>query len=466
MIAKAAVIIDWPDLRSAIRLAGKQVVVRDVAALITASVQEDALSANQAIDRYFLFSDPASLGDEFEQQVWHDSDMEIVNQPGAPSNVRERVIAASIAAALENSYQHFYLVSGSNDYDILAKELRKRGISLTHYSDRSGPIVRLIENAADVPSTEGSRTEIEANTGEEELSGVLRLIRSAVITRTQRQLSITARALSTPTAAAKAVEKLLSWINQSAFGPEAILAWTDETRHWNGSLEVAARLSANLSVPVFEASIREEGEGRHIIGLPEELSTVNKVLIVDDAAFTGRTLRLLKDHCTSVREDLETRGAVLSSLSPAAAGVDFWGETHEGTDVLFPWGWARSVDQFYDLLRKLGTRDRRWMPRQATKSMWKTCLTDQEASSTYLLENLGSETVELSKNEADRPLGADSDHVLYVVSGNIDIFIADAGGHFEEGEFLFIPSVVPYRISLEPNSKLLRLEFRHAIGAL
>jgi hypothetical protein len=463
---KAAVIVDWPDLRNAIRLAGKQVVVRDVAAWITSCMQEDALSANQAIDRYFLFSDPTSLGDEFEQQAWHDSDIEIINQPGTPSNVRERVIAASVAAALENSYQHVYIISGQNDYSVLTKELRKRGISLTHYSERSRPIVQLIESAADVPSTERERSEIVTNTGEEELSGVIRLIRSAVIMRTQRQLSITARALSTPAAAASAVEKLLGWINRSEFAPQAILAWTDETRHWNGSLEVAARLSSSLTVPVFEASIREEGEGRHIIGLPEELSTVSKVLVVDDAAFTGRTLRLIKDYCASVRDDLDTRGAVLSSLSPAPPGVDFWGETHEGTDVLFPWGWARSVDQFYDLLRKLGTRDRRWMPRQMTKSMLKTCLTEQEASSTFLLENLGGNTAELSKNEADGPLGADSDHVLYVVSGNIEIFIGEAGGCFKEGEFLFVPSVVSYRIMLEPGSKLLRLEFRHAIGAL
>lgn len=461
-LVQVALVVDWPDLLAHLEGCSVSWVLQPLVNSLTESARDYALSATGSVGSSRVYATPATVGSEEAQRIWYDAGFQLHTQPSSPTEVRDRIVADCLELVLEESCGAVILVCGESEYRQLSRSLRRHGARFELWKSRN-PAAGSSEERSVLDILQLSTSSIPksySDHGDGELSGVLRLLRREVIKRTQAQLSREARKLSSEKAIKEAFASLAEEVRLSGFTPTSILAWTDETRHWNGSLTVAGRLSELLDCEVAVAEIREEGESRAILSRPD-LQGNGMVLVVDDAAFTGRTLRMLRAACLDLAPESSVRTAVLSALDPVCEDVDFAPATHRGKDVLFPWGWARSVDQFYDLLRELGTRDRRWMPRTYTGELRATELTEGEASFVRLL-SWSSESAPETEDEATLELAGSrqGDHLLYVIREKAEVTIDGATGVFDPGEFIFIPRVVPYSLALRPESEVLSLEFR------
>lgn len=448
---KAAVVVDWQNLKALLR--GKA--PSDLPAQIVAFTQELALASN-SIDAHHLYSRPIDLGPDAEQLIWSQAGFEIHSQPGTSSSVKDQIVADSLAMVIDHDFKKIFLICGTSDYDVLKRELRRRGCQLDIVDSES----RLVADVLSKINSERSSMRADSiSIVSNDLTGVVRMIRESVVARTQRQLSPKARKLGSKKSAEKSFQKLIENFYAEQFVPDLIVAWTDNTRHWNGSLEVANRLKLEFQCEICEIGIREEGEKRHLTVLPDSIGTSKVALIVDDAAFTGGTFKLLKSACQAANPSGIFKTAVLSALDPVCTEVDFHADRHQGTDVLFPWGWARSVDQFYDLLKELGTRDRRWLPREHVDGLDLSEITDQELCSVVLIENNSAlrDRASASYAVAERL----SDDAVYVLRGEIFITVEGVSERFLPGEFLFIPRVVSYSLELAGGASILKTAFRN-----
>lgn len=447
---KAAVVVDWQNLKAVLR--GKPPL--DLPNRIAAFAQDQAL-ASSSIDAHHLFARPVDLGPEADQLLWSQAGFEIHSQPGTASAVKDQIVADCITMVIDHGFRRIFLICGSNDYDVLKRELRRRGCQLDIVDADSKLISDVVR---DFGSGQPAVRVDSEMIGPDDLTGVVRMIRESVVARTQRQLSPKARKLGSRAGAEKSIQKLISDLRDASFIPDLIVAWTDNTRHWNGSLEVASRLKTEFDCEICEIGIREEGERRHLTRVPDAILTSKIALIVDDAAFTGGTFRLLKLACAKANPSGLFKTAVLSALDPVCVDVDFYAERHQGTDVLFPWGWARSVDKFYDLLKELGTRDRRWLSREHVHGLDLAEITDQELCSVTLIENRATRDQTAASYAVAERL---SDDAVYVLRGETLITVEGVSERFSPGEFLFIPRVVSYSVELSGGASILRTAFRN-----
>lgn len=457
MHMKAALIVDWADFSAALSRLGIHEALPELVATLKRTATETAVARSLSLETLRVYTTTKAMRDDDQQAIWDAEDFQIQSQPGKGASIRDRLVAETAEIASDHSL--VIIVTGTRNYRDLRNVLQRRSVQLevwcdddcTSFAGHVGFLAKLKLSVSpeDAAPVAGSS-----------LSGVLRVVRTEIIKRVQRQLRKDARLLSSSVETDAAFTILAQKIKDARVRPDRILAWTDETRHWNGSIEVARWLSTRTSIPICEAAVREEGEARHVLNMPQELDAAKSVLIVDDAAFSGSTIRMLREACLQAKPRLSVHSAVLSTLVPPPIGLDFWAVEHSGTDVLFPWGWARSVDQFYDLLKELGSRDRRWMPRLKLDGGVETQLSKDESCSVSLVTNYGQIPMKLTFNEA-----RSSDHMLYIISGKHSVIVEEVSGEFDSGEFIFIPRSVPYAIGVPTHGELLRLEFRNVSSA-
>jgi mannose-6-phosphate isomerase-like protein (cupin superfamily) len=111
------------------------------------------------------------------------------------------------------------------------------------------------------------------------------------------------------------------------------------------------------------------------------------------------------------------------------------------------------VVKYYDVLRDLNIRDRRWMPRDFGGALRTTSIvTDRDPASVQLVTFGGV-------NDTEIPVKEHKDELLYVLSGEVEIEIRETSGRFTAEEFIFLPHVVPYRVKLLNAAALLFIKF-------
>jgi len=303
------------------------------------------------------------------------------------------------------------------------------------------------ESAAETEATQSYNMTLSAS------KGVMRLLRERIADRVAAQLDASVKTYSSLESVRQGCKLLADKIKAAGYKPDAIIGWHDPEGTYRGSETIANLLAHELGVEARLASVRESGENRQVIEQLDWLTNYNKILIVDDAAYSGRTLTVLRDHCISVKPSLEVRFAVLSALTPVAIPDLFYVSTHRTEELLFPWGWSRLIVSFYDLYSLFGILDHRFVTHEIED--WGSIATVvEDFTGTVRLLTISSSGV--FHHEAER----ESDSFLYVVEGTAEIRIRNQTGTFIEHEYIFIPREIEYDIAASQKVVILHLASR------
>jgi hypoxanthine phosphoribosyltransferase/mannose-6-phosphate isomerase-like protein (cupin superfamily) len=284
-------------------------------------------------------------------------------------------------------------------------------------------------------------------------AGVMRLLRERIADRVAAQLDASVKKYSSPEAVREGCKLLAERIKAAGYVPDVIIGWHDPERTYRGSETIADLLAQELGVEARIANMRESGEAREVIEELDWLTDHSNALIVDDAAYSGRTLTVLRDHCLSVKPTLEIRFAVLSALDPVALPDLFYVSTHRTEELLFPWGWSRLIASFYDLYSLFGILDQRFVTDE-TEGWGRIATVAEDFTGTVRLLTISPSRV--VHHEAER----ESDTFLYVVEGTAEIRIRNQTGTFLENEYIFIPREIEYNIAAERKVVILQLASR------
>jgi hypoxanthine phosphoribosyltransferase len=285
-------------------------------------------------------------------------------------------------------------------------------------------------------------------------TGVMRLLRERIAERVAAQLNPSVKKYSSLESVKEACKLLADKIKQDGYIPDIIIGWHDPEQTYRGSETIASLLAQELGIAARLANIRESGETREVIEQLDWIQDYNKVLIVDDAAYSGRTLTVLRDHCISVKAALEVRFAVLSALAPEVLPGLYYIDRHQTEELLFPWGWSRLIVSFYDLYSLFGILDHRFVIGEPADWGSAATVAHDFAGSVRLLTIDPSGTFH---QEAER----ESDSFLYVIQGRAEITIREQAGTFLEKEYIFIPREIEYDITaVEQKIVILQLGSR------
>jgi hypoxanthine phosphoribosyltransferase len=453
---KGALIVDWDNLRTSLKRLGYSSSPQLVAEALRSKATEFAVAENSKLDHIEVYASPAGFGSPTLQEIWLHIGYNLHPTPPDPETSRQEIYGEVLSLLYSQNFDFFIIATGDYDYTPLMKKLETSGARCHIWladatKSRAGRSSSIrIPVLLQLPLSVDSRVDAGEITAFE---GVVKVIESEIIRRTQRQLEEEARKYSTNATVNKVFDTLTERIQTSDFAPDVIIAWTDYTKHRIGSEAVANELHSRLMCPTERVGIREEGERREIQFIPD-LSHNHRALIVDDATFSGKTLNLLETILKAKYPTIEFRTAVLSAQVPVTLPVNYYGDMHSTDDLLFPWGWARRINKFYDLLRQIGIQDKVWVSRELTNAILTSTIVKDQLCTVQVLSCIP----DLSVEETFTLISAkhQTDELLYVVSGEVEVQIEESKGVFRKEEFLFIPRIVPYHLVLRSDSILLR----------
>ncbi len=280
--------------------------------------------------------------------------------------------------------------------------------------------------------------------------GILGLLRNRIMRRVTEQLDPSVKRYKTMDAVEQGARALASKIKGDKFVPDIVLGWRGLDRIYQGSEIVANLLAEYLGAPLRIIDVEEIGETRQVAEDCHWLKGLGKVLIVDDACYSGSTLRAIQEKLKGVNPTVELRFAVLTTLEPDRLPNLYYVTVHNTEELLFPWGWSRLIVGFYDIYKLFGISDRRVVSHEAT---------DWGLTDTIAKEHIGSVrllTIESRKEMQQEPNG-ESDIFLYFLSGPAEVHIGDKAATFFPGEYIFIPRGIGYSVSAKDTVQVLEL---------
>jgi hypoxanthine phosphoribosyltransferase/mannose-6-phosphate isomerase-like protein (cupin superfamily) len=255
-------------------------------------------------------------------------------------------------------------------------------------------------------------------------------------------------------AVADGVARLADTVRADGFVPELIVCWRDPEYTYRGSETVATALAGNLHVDTKAVEVREEGERRELIDDFSWMRGLSKVLVVDDACYSGATLRGIVGRCLEVEPGADVRCAVLTALDPTRVSHLYYVQQHKTVDLLFPWGWSRSIKRFYDIYGFFGILDRRYVTGETGPWGNLILLAEDFIGAVGLLELAPGANCDQSPRR-------DQDIFLYVVLGRVKVTIGNSSGYFDRGEYLFVPREVGYSLHSAEGATVLQLASRN-----
>ena len=285
-----------------------------------------------------------------------------------------------------------------------------------------------------------------------DLGGVASILSQRILIRTERQLHPKARKYNSEKKCLAACSRIASRIRRKPAIPECAVAWSDNTGRHDGSVFVGEALAADLGIPLVVLDVEEVGEMRKVVSDCSFAASFKRILMVDDAAYSGRTLRELGQALKTAAADVEVTAAVLAAKSGSGMPPGLTADTiGDFDDMLFPWGWSRNTRELYDAYALLNIRDR------TTVSVERL-----SGSSLYRLDDEFSGDVSIMDLEGDQsaPGGGSAlgDSFLYVLFGAVSVKLGGAQGLLTAGEHLFIPRGIPFQVSaVKRSAKILQL---------
>lgn len=280
--------------------------------------------------------------------------------------------------------------------------------------------------------------------------GVLRLLQERIIKRVTEQLDPSVKRYKTMDAVEQGCRALASKIKEDNFTPDIILAWENPNSTYHGSEIIAELLAGEIDAPIRIITMQEIGEEREVVDDCQWLKGLRKVLIVDDACYSGNTLSVIQKKLNEVDSTVELHFAVLTTLKPRILPNLYYVRTHNTEELLFPWGWSRLIVKFYDLYKYFGISDRRVVLHEATD--WGSTETiDKEFKGSVRLLAIKS------NKEIQQEPNREFDAFLYFLSGSAEVHIGEKSGAFLPGEYIFIPRGIGYTVNAKDTVQILEL---------
>ncbi|HUV03182.1 MAG TPA: TIR domain-containing protein [Desulfobacteria bacterium] len=198
--------------------------------------------------------------------------------------------------------------------------------------------------------------------------GVRELAKDRIIHRTKEQLNPQCKLLKSSNSVIKASKNLAEKIRKDGFVPDIIVGWRHaDNKKYEGSNVVSELLAKNLKIEKAQIDIKEVGEKRVFLKSYDWASNVSKIIVADDACYTGKTLEAIKRGLLICNQKLEIRFAVLSKKVDYHIKDIYYVFTHDTEDLLFPWGWSRSISKFQEIHELFGISDWRFFNRIENK---------------------------------------------------------------------------------------------------
>ena len=205
-----------------------------------------------------------------------------------------------------------------------------------------------------------------------------------------------------------------------------------------------------MGIPFRIIIMKELGEKREVNEDCQWLKGMKKVLIVDDACYSGSTLTSIYKHLGAIDSQIEFRFAVLSTLDPNRLPYLYYITIHNSEELLFPWGWSRLIVGLYDIYKLFGISDRRVVKRETSEWGQTETIAQEHRGPVRLL------TIEPA-GELIREPSREFDTFLYVINGSNELQINNKKGAFFPGEYIFIPRGIGYCIKSKTKTQVLEL---------
>jgi hypoxanthine phosphoribosyltransferase/mannose-6-phosphate isomerase-like protein (cupin superfamily) len=283
-----------------------------------------------------------------------------------------------------------------------------------------------------------------------QLEGVLKLLRDRVLKRVTEQLDPLVKSYKEIDSVERGCRNLAAKIKEDNFIPDVVIGWRNPGSTYPGSEIVSNLIAREMSVPLRIINLKEIGEKREVDEDCSWLKGMKKALIVDDACYSGSTLRAIHEYLCSVDSQIELRFAVLSTLDPNRLPHMYYLTIHNTEELLFPWGWSRLIVGLYDIYKLFGISDRRVVLRESREWGQMETIAEEHNGTVRLL------TIEAAA-ELQREANGEFDTFLYIINGSAELYIGDKTGVFFPSEYVFIPRGIGYLIKANVKTQVLEL---------
>lgn len=283
-----------------------------------------------------------------------------------------------------------------------------------------------------------------------EFQGVLDLLRDRVVRRVVEQLDPSVKRFKTMQAVEEGVDRLVTQIDAAGFQPEQVIGWRDAGSAYRGSEVTSELLAKRLKIPFKLIELDEVGERRSVVSDCRWFGGMSRVLVVDDACYSGNTLKSIHRTLLAVEPSTDIRFAVLSKNPRVSIERVYSAAEHSTGELLFPWGWSRHIVGLYDIFRLFGISDRRVVVRDTFSWGTTDVLAKAFVGSIAVQQILKSGVIDRHESDAD-------DVFLYVAGGHVSVSIGSTQGEFSAGEYLFLPRGVGFKIAAITDSTIIRL---------
>lgn len=281
-------------------------------------------------------------------------------------------------------------------------------------------------------------------------SGVVHVLRERILKRVIEHLDPSVRRYESRQAVEESCKLLAAKIRDDKFTPDIIIGWENLETEYPGSQNIAELMSRELKVQQRLIKIQERDECRKVNEDCQWFRNVGRALIVDDACYSGNTLRCIQQKLNKLNPDADIRFAVLSTQDPSRLSGLYYLSTHNTEELLFPWGWSRMIVGFYDIYKMFGILDRYTVWHEDTGwGATHTIAKNFTGNVRLLTIEQGEEFQQVSNRE--------NDTFLYLVSGAAIIRISDKRGLFDASQYIFIPRLVGYIIKANCKTVVLEL---------
>ncbi len=281
-------------------------------------------------------------------------------------------------------------------------------------------------------------------------SGIYRVLQEKIVKRAKDQLDPMVRKYQSWGAVENGCNTLVSLVQKDNYIPNILIGWKNDEINYKGSETVTNIISKKLGIPFKIINMRETGETREVIDECLWVKGCQNILVIDDACYSGSTLKAIHKKIISIHPKIKIRFAVLSTLKTDTLPDLYFESVHNTEELLFPWGWSRLIVGFYDVYRKFGITDRRVVTRDKHKWGLQDIVDDKFTGSVRV------NTIK-SKTNVYQNLFADKDTFLYILKGVCDVRIDDKSSQFLPGEYIFIPRGVKFVVNSTKSAQFLEL---------
>lgn len=298
-----------------------------------------------------------------------------------------------------------------------------------------------------------NQIEFNQNANILELTGVVRTLKERIVKRVTEQLDPLVKRYKTMDAVEQGCNTLADMIRTDEAIPDVILGWRNSNSSYHGSEIVTNLLARKLGVEAKIIEMEEIGERRQVVDECLWLRGLRRALVVDDACYSGSTLRTIQAKLNWVDSNVELRFAVLSTLDPHCLPNLYHVIVHNTEELLFPWGWSRLIIGFYDVYKAFGISDRRVVLHEVCE--W-------GSTETIARDFLGCvRLITLQSHEYPTKMRREpnqkADAFLYFLISSAEVVIGDKSGSFSPGEYIFIPRGIGYVVTARDKVQILEL---------